>query len=260
MAGKNKDTLKQQAASNNTHMEQTYPTEIKNSVDNSVVYGEIDRIPPLVQTGKTPMFAVAQQDTVDAIFQYAKNTKKMAVLNFADYKEPGGKYTEGFWGQEQALCHSSFLYSVLKEFPDYYKWNKQFLDNGMFRDRAIYTPDVHFFRKGEEAVCDIITCAAPNKEFVIRYKKVTEQENYNKLFSRIRFIHSIAAEQGVETLILGAWGCETFKQDPNEVAALFKDEFCKTPIRYVTFAIGPEKKPVNFAAFMAEISGTYITI
>jgi uncharacterized protein (TIGR02452 family) len=36
---------------------------------------------------------------------------------------------------------------------------------------------------------------------------------------------SLALHQGNEVLILGAWGCGVFKNDPKEIAGLFKNIF-----------------------------------
>ena len=51
---------------------------------------------------------------------------------------------------------------------------------------------------------------------------ITNEENSKVLDERVHFILDIAAERGVETLILGAFGCGVFGQDPYEVAAVFK--------------------------------------
>ena len=38
------------------------------------------------------------------------STYKIALLNFADYFSPGGRYLQGATAQEKILCHQSNLY------------------------------------------------------------------------------------------------------------------------------------------------------
>ena len=69
---------------------------------------------------------------------------------------------------------------------------------------------------------DVITCAAPNKSAGKRKYKVTDNENTKFLKHRIAFILNVAAAKNVDTLILGAYGCGVFGQDPYEVARIFR--------------------------------------
>jgi uncharacterized protein (TIGR02452 family) len=40
---------------------------------------------------------------------------------------------------------------------------------------------------------------------------------------RVRKVLTIAAEKGHEAIILGAWGCGVFGNDPKEIAQLFRE-------------------------------------
>jgi len=71
------------------------------------------------------------------------------------------------------------------------------------------------------------------------------QENAEKVIkeaflNRMSRVLSIAAMHGHETIILGAWGCGVFKNEPKDVASHFKllleNEF-KNVFRVVVFAI-----------------------
>ena len=57
-------------------------------------------------------------------YDFASNRKKVkelfdeekesiCALNFASYKNPGGKFMDGSSAQEECLCHESILYEVL---------------------------------------------------------------------------------------------------------------------------------------------------
>lgn len=60
----------------------------------------------------------------------------------------------------------------------------------------------------------------------------------------------VAVYSGAKTLILGAYGCGVFGQDPYEVAKIFKEILNKYPklFKTVVFAI-PNKNSENYKAF-----------
>lgn len=164
---------------------------------------------------------VANTDSVSAVFKYHEG--KTAVLNFASYRHAGGMFIEGSQAQEECLCHESILYNVLRQYQSYYDWNEQNRNRSLYLDRAIYSEDVLFLRKMMKPIkADVITCAYPNKKAAQKYAGVSDGWNSRVLDERIRFLLDIAAERGVDTLILGTFGCGVFGQDPYEVAAVFK--------------------------------------
>lgn len=174
---------------------------------------------------KPPEIIIEKTDSVSAIFKYSKELNgRLAVLNFASFKHPGGMFLKGSSAQEESLCIASTLYSVLKMREDFYIENRKMLNRGLYSDRALYSPMVAFIK--DPAItyhCDVITCAAPNKGAAMR-NGVSEQENTTALTNRIRFILSICKYKEVDAVILGAYGCGVFKQDPYEVATIFKTE------------------------------------
>lgn len=54
---------------------------------------------------------VSTLDTVSAIFHFTNGKNKVAALNFASYKHPGGMFLKGSKAQEECLCHESFLFN-----------------------------------------------------------------------------------------------------------------------------------------------------
>lgn len=160
-------------------------------------------------------------DSVSALFKFYEG--KTAVLNFASYRHPGGMFIEGSQAQEECLCHESILYNVLRQYQSYYDWNEQHKNRSLYLDRAIYSEDVLFLKKTMKPIkADVITCACPNKKAAQKYAKVSNEENSKVLDERIHFLLNIAAKHKVDTLILGAFGCGVFGQDPYEVASIFK--------------------------------------
>ena len=160
--------------------------------------------------------------TAEAIYELGNNN--CIALNFASYKNPGGAYLNGSCAQEESLCHESWLYNILARFQSYYDWNKKNLNRGLYKDRALYTPDVYFSDGERNAIADILTCAAPNRSIIVKgYTNFTEEENYKVLHDRMLFMSKICSLKKKDTLILGAWGCGVFKQDPKIVARLIRN-------------------------------------
>lgn len=230
-----------------------YKKEIDKQVGNTTIYrGAID-------TGNTPFgykntnVCLSENDTVSVIRKKANG--KTAVLNFASFKNPGGGFMTGSMAQEEALCHETSLYPVLKRFKSkYYNDNCHRLHDGLYENAALYTKDVLVFEEDTLVTkCDIITCAAPNvKAFKIKNAKCScDDVIAETLKDRIQFMLDIALVNGVDTLILGAWGCGVFGCDPEQVARIMCECLItdyKGDFEQVIFAI-PNASGENFKAF-----------
>lgn len=217
------ENKEQNAAAAKNHikeMEDKFTEGIRYSSENTIQYTEEFRLNSDNSSGNISI-TIEPLDSVSAIMKYGGNSKT-AILNFASYKEAGGKFLEGSSAQEESLCHNSFLYNVLSKFNRYYSWNNSHLNRGLYTNRALYSPDIIFFKNDKEVKCNVITCAAPNFSVAQRFNSVSKVENSKALISRIRFVLDIAKDNKIETLILGAYGCGVFKQDSYEVASIFK--------------------------------------
>ena len=225
----NKNERRETAIRHTEKMKEQYSAEIAECVRNSIKYGGPDKAPVRTGDKSAPDYYFVNQDTVSA----AHFSSKKALLNFASFRHPGGGFINGSKAQEEILCHESFLYNVLKEFDDFYEWNNQHINRGLYRDRAIYTPAVLF----NGAPCDVITCASPNMSAGLKYGNVSKEENRQVLQKRIEFIRDIAEENAVEMLVLGAFGCGVFKQDPAEVAWAIKKAFAQISVKRIIIAV-----------------------
>lgn len=244
-----------QAAKEHTErMAAEFWEEIRYSAVRAKVYdGNVPHEPKAVR--RRCNLNVMDKDSVSALFSYANG--KTAILNFASYKNAGGKFLQGSRAQEECLCHESTLYNVLSKFDDgYYRTNRAALNNGLYLNQALYTPEVVFVHGDSlsfglrKRYCDVITCAAPNKS-AASYRFSGEElakRNTEALKSRIEFVLNIAEDNRVDTLILGAYGCGVFGQDPTEVAEIFQDCLKSCDFRQVVFAI-PSGKNENLKAF-----------
>lgn len=231
-------------------MVEKYSDQITFSVQNTEVYDGEVQLPPnstICPLDECNPIQVVPCDTVSAIFKYGKDTT--TILNFASFHHPGGGYLNGAMAQEEALCIESFLYNVLAEFKDsFYAENNSFRCNSLYKDRALYSPAVLFQKGRMQFHCDVLTCAAPN----VSASRVSAEENTRVLDSRIKFVLDIALGHNPEVLILGAFGCGVFGQDPTEVASLFKKYLTAADLPYhfknVIFAI-PDSRNSNFSVF-----------
>lgn len=124
---------------------------------------------------------VEESDTVRTGRKYS-NFGKVAILNFASYKNSGGMFINGSKAQEECLCHASYLYNVLSRFvANFYDWNNRHKNKALYLNRALYSPDI-LFQFGEVLFkCDVITCAAPNKSAAQKYQNVSDEENSKAL-------------------------------------------------------------------------------
>lgn len=247
----NKEDRARIARQHTDAMEKKYPKYIAQSVTNTIWYKDVINLTP--KMCEDMMILLRPLDSVAAIEEQAQLGQRMAVLNFSSYKNPGGQFINGSRAQEESLCHASTLYNVLSRNRYFYIYNKEDLNRALYKDTALYTPDIIFeCPSGRSIKCDVITCAAPNFTAASKYCKVSNAENTNALRSRIRYVLQIAAENHVDILILGAYGCGVFGQNPYEVATIFNELLCNEFFCFdrVIFAVPADTvHPQNYNAF-----------
>ena len=162
-----KEEMKKKAFSHYQKMEREYKEDIECSVNNTQVYDvKTEMLLKADRKCNTKPCQIHLKDmtTSQAIFDVRSKDKisRVAVLNFASYKNPGGMFLNGSLAQEEALCHDSTLYNVLLHFDKtYYAWNRKNLNRAMYEHRALYTEDIVFFNDNGPYLVDVLTCAAP---------------------------------------------------------------------------------------------------
>lgn len=225
-----KEEYKTKAVKHTEEMDKKFSREIQRAISESIIYGGPDKTPCPKNERQKPSIFFLNTDSVSAL---KKSKLKKAVLNFASYKNPGGMFMQGSKAQEEMLCHSSFLYNILRTFKEYYKWNNEHKNRALYTDRAIFSPNISF----GDTICDVITCAAPNIGVGKKYSNVSDDENKEVLHQRMKFIRDVAEENDIETLIIGAFGCGVFKQDPEDVCRAIDDAFNQTSIKNIVIAV-----------------------
>jgi len=164
---------------------------------------------------------VANQTSFSAARRLMAEGFDPLILNMANGVSPGGGFLAGSRAQEEYLCRSSSLWSTIKDNPMYATHHAQ--GNYESSDWMILSPAVPVFRddSGEtlEApwVASFITAAAPvaHRVGVDRSAELMER--------RIHRLLSVAASYGYDSLVLGAWGCGAFRNDPHRVAEFFRE-------------------------------------
>jgi len=201
------------------------------------------------------VFRVTRGDTVMVALEMrnrptTKDKDKIAVLNMANATSPGGGATGGSRAQEEQLCYRSILLAILYRHraqekaydiePHRHGLNTdpEYTDREPDCDSGIFSPNVSFFRapvntpglphyarSAQIHNFAVITSAAvdfrhmgkPEKgapEFAV-YEKTTKD--------RIRFQLRSALINGYYNIVLSAFGCGAFENDPAVVAQFYHD-------------------------------------
>ncbi|MFE6227843.1 TIGR02452 family protein [Streptomyces sp. NPDC057854] len=180
----------------------------------------IDRPGRIEVTGESSLAAARRMTAADP-------GGPVAVLNFASARNPGGGYLNGAQAQEEALCRSSALHATLLRAPAYYAHHRAERD-AFYTDRVIHSPRVPVFRDDRGALLadpftvGFLTSPAPNAGVVRRRNPELAHRLPAALASRAERVLETAAAEGYRRLVLGAWGCGVFQNDPAEVAGAFK--------------------------------------
>ena len=198
----------------------------------------------------------------------------VAVHNFASASNPGGGVVNGANAQEECLCRCSGLYFCLKApamWDGFYQPHRD-AHNPIHNDDIIYTPSVTVFKSDTATPelmaepdwfdVDIITCAAPNlrSQPSNQYNshdgnvqvKIKDKDLLALHEKRLRRILEVALSEGCDTIILGAFGCGAFRNNP-EIVALANRNVIKDymhAFKNIEFAIYcPPQDDSNFRIF-----------
>lgn len=179
---------------------------------------------------------VTAESTIEAIIRL--QDLHPVALNFASARRPGGGFIKGAQAQEESLARASGLYTCLLSAKSFYQQQT----SHSYNDWTVWSPNVPFFRDPADKLCppfyaSILTCAAPNASAM----HDSEKAHLPKLLkTRAEILLATAAHHSTKTLILGAWGCGVFQNDPDLVAQTFRAALngpFQGQFQKVTFAI-----------------------
>ena len=184
---------------------------------------------------------------------------KIAVMNFANAFHAGGGVKSGASAQEECLCRTSTLYPLLYRRTlrvSFYKYHND-LGTPKATDSLIYTEGVIICKTDEDlprrmpkedwVTVDVITIAAPD----LREKSnihvplvnggtfMNDAELFGYHVRRAIHMLTCAAAKGADILVLGAFGCGAFQNNPEVVARAYRTALNEFPevFKQIEFAV-----------------------
>jgi uncharacterized protein (TIGR02452 family) len=220
--------------------------------------------------------SVINRDTFDAALDLmAREAPKgrVAVLNFASHRNPGGGWLNGSTAQEECLCYRSSL--ALSLHSRYYPWKM---------NQGLYTRDVIIIRTAEHEllvppiapadlpVVSVLSIAALHhpkisdvdvvEAGVVRKKTMMVAKDRGITKAKLRMTLRMAAVNGHRNLVLGALGCGVFANPPEDAADCWKEvlqepEFAGGWWNHIWFAVldTGNQADGNFAIFKRVLEG-----
>ena len=207
-------SVAQQASQNNTVL---YTPEAA-----MTLIQELEILPQAIPTE----FEVNDLTTLDSVRVEAGQAKHLGYLNFASARNPGGGFLNGSQAQEESIARASGLYPCLLLAETYYSTNRA-ERSCFYTDHFIFAPHVPVFKFEDGTYMDrpvlasVITAPAVNTGIVRRAEPTRIDEILPRMRQRMDMVLAAFHAQQCDTLVLGAWGCGVFQNDPKEIAQLF---------------------------------------
>ena len=176
--------------------------------------------------GYTTQIEVVNETTLVGVRRLVAEGGEVTALNFASARSPGGGFLSGAQAQEESLARSSALYASQLAAPAFYERHRA-SSSLLYSDTMIASPRCPVFRDDDgvllEAphIVNFITSAAPNAGAIAQQRRDELPLIDATLRRRAGYVLALAASQGWHRLVLGAWGCGVFRNDPRNVAEIF---------------------------------------
>jgi uncharacterized protein (TIGR02452 family) len=196
--------------------------DIERSVRGTVSYPPDLTVPASSSGSHRTNIEIKNETTLSAASRLLPNGHRPVALNFASATHPGGGFLSGALAQEEFLARSSALYACLENNPMYAF--HQARHDSIYTDYVIHSPDVPVFRSDDGLLLEepyavsIITSPAVNANAVPTDKR---SEILPAMWSRILKVLGVGLLHGHDSIVLGAWGCGAFGNDPSAIAKLF---------------------------------------
>jgi uncharacterized protein (TIGR02452 family) len=193
---------------------------------------------------------VTGETVFDACRRLSRSHDQIAVLNFASATKPGGGFLNGAQAQEEAIARASALFPSIERHPEMYRRGAE---TPLYSDSMIYSPGVPYFRDDSGRLIEdpfnvsMITAAAPNASECRGHERARIEP---VMKNRMRRIMALAAQQKNRVLVLGAFGCGVFGNDPQQVARIQRELLVDEGLgRHFDVVVNPVPAGKNLAAF-----------
>lgn len=200
---------------------------------------------------------ICEESTIDAIHRNAIDDN-LGVLNFASARHAGGGFLNGAMAQEECLAYCSDLYDTQTRDigQEYYKNNATVKHhsyyNGMMMTENCFFRDSKFNLIKNPTSCMVITAPAVNMGMVRKFNE-PEKSAKQTMKNRMRNILYLFIYHGCTNIVLGAFGCGVFQNDPNDIAKywheLLIEEDLKKYFKKITFSILNSRSGDNITPF-----------
>lgn len=171
-----------------------------------------------------------------------ENHQNIVVLNFASAVLPGGSWASFGKAQEESITRASGLFASLISQPTYYFENRKL--DVFYSDYIMYSPTVPFFRDSKNMLIDVpydisVITSPAVKAKMLDNSEETKEKLFQTMLIRCRKIIQCAIQQRHKVITLGAFGCGVFRNDPKDIAEIFRilliDENLKKFFEYIVF-------------------------
>lgn len=216
-------------------------------------------LPPPVNPVQT-RWLVEPCTTFEMILRLTNQGYRPLVLDMANRYRRGGGVTNGAAAQEETLCCQSDLYAGLERVP------YPLPERG-----GAYIPGVQFFRDDRfrfinpPLIADVFASAAYNcnQEHGRGYDRpANDNEHIDGTKEKIRTMLRTGRQEGHSAVVLSAFGCGAFRNDPQEIARMYREIFQEPEFRgafeVVAFGIydPPDTQNPNYPIFRQQLLAT----
>jgi uncharacterized protein (TIGR02452 family) len=177
------------------------------------------------------------RDMLEAAQEYLGLGHKVALLNMASLRQPGGGVEHGAGAQEENLHRRSDCSRFL--------WEQRARCYPIPDDACLLSEQVTVFRGTEECGypllkepfrISVVSCAAINRPR-LRGREYADLANSTLMRCKIELILEGVVELGCDLAILCAFGCGAFCNPPSVVARMFQEAIAKANLQEAVFCV-----------------------
>lgn len=201
--------------------------------EESILYrpDDFDTLMPIIaqqaaDANETTKIEVINTTVLEAAATLSNRAGKTGCLNFASAKNPGGGFLGGAVAQEESLAMSSVLYGSLSKHFEMYEYNRA-RPTLLYSDHMIWSPDTAVMRDDSGALLakpypvSFITSPAVNLGAIMNNRPHEKAQTEDVMLRRMDRVLGVFLHHNIKHLLLGAWGCGVFRNDPKDIARYF---------------------------------------